>query len=377
MKVQVALAASVCLGAVVTQADAGPVVDQSNTPMAWTILQVNAHTPMGQEFVPSHTAVGFADIYLEDAFSNVGNGSDFQIRVHNDTIGGTILGTSQVVRAPDSTTAAGAYQRFNFATPVAVIPGNRYVLETVLVSPASGDALGFGMGAGQLNTYLSGRPIVNGSATTRTNDFLFRSGRSTNTGPAASGTFGAFGYRGVIDSNKDGIGDTLSTFGAYVARNDAPTGNQDEVRPVFEYDVARFADGVASATISGELFRNNSLDTGPRTVRLELFDGDGVISVADYSVAATPAGTFTFHPPADVSVPFEIDITAQLNTLLAGGADFLGARFTPANQQAPSGFSDVNNTPVLNIVVPEPGSIGLVALALGAGLLRRRRDRAA
>jgi hypothetical protein len=369
MKLAAVLAAPALLGAVAVESYGAAVVDQANTPSPLTILSVSSFSPMGQEIVPSHTAVGFVDLYFQDSLSNVGPGANFQVRLREDTIAGTVVGTSQVVHAPDSTTGAGAYQRFTFAAPVGVVPGNRYVVETVMV-----DGQGFGMGAGQSDSYLSGRPIVNSSATTRTNDFAFRSGRDTNTGPAASGTFGAFGYRSVIDSNKDGVGDSLSTFGAYIARNDAPTGNQDEVRPVFEYDVARFAGGVQNATISGELFRNNSLDTGPRTVRLELFDGNGEINVADYSIAATEVGTFTFHPPGDVSVQFNIDITAQLNALLAGGADFLGARFTPTNHQAPSGFSDTINTPTLNVVVPEPGALGVSGLVLAAGLLKRRRS---
>jgi len=371
MSLRASLAASVCFGALAANAHAGPIVDQFNTPTPSQGLSTSSLAPIGQEFVPNHTAVEFIDVRIADVAVNAGAGADMQVRLRLDTIGGTILGTSAVVHAQDN---QSAYYRFNFASPVAVIPAERYVLEVVNVN----NVLNYSLSKGQLDSYAPGRPIVEGSTdnnfTNTVADFLFQSGRSTNTGSAMSGTFGAFAYRSVRDADHDGDGDALNG-GSFVARNDQQLGlnSPSEDRAVFEYDVTRFAGGVQSASVSGTLFVNNSIDTGPRTVRLELFDGDGNITVSDFQVAASSSGTFTYQPPADSSVPFTIDITAQLNALLAGGADFLGARFIPTGDQAPSVFSDQTGTPVLNVTVPEPGAIALTAMTLGVALLRRQR----
>ena len=240
---------------------------------------------------------------------------------------GAELGWSEAVHALDN--QANVY-RFNFPHPVYVNPAKKYVIEVSNGSDGPGtDSFMWSQGAG--NAYALGRPIIDSipdNPDYSTSDFLFTTGRRTNTGPATSGNIGPFAYRGIVDADDDGDGDSFQAA-HFVARRETPN-ITDENRTVFEFDVDRYF-GAGSATISGTLHVNNTTDTGERIVRLDVYGGDGLITVSDFEIPATTApASFSYHPPNDIRVDFNIDITDQLNALLESGEDFLGVRFRPA-----------------------------------------------
>ena len=368
-----ARAAIVVLGSVFAagagaDARAAEVVDQANTPTPQQSYNIGSFAPSGQEFIPTQTALSFADFFVEDGGSDIGPGCNIRVDVHSGTMSGPVVGSSQVLLAPDG---MNGYMRFPFATPAPVTPGNTYVLEAVKLSSGTG-TLNYFIVANLSDTYLRGRPVRSGTPVATAQDYLFRTGRSTAAGPRSSGTLQPFAYSGIEDSGANGTPDTLLS-GAFISRT--PGGaNPAERRAAFEYDVTGYAaTGIASATLTGTLSMNNANDTGPRIVNVDLYSGDGLITTLDFNLAALTAGSFSYHPPGQTNVPFSIDVSDELRALLSGGASFLGARFTPANDQSVSVFTS-SQPPALNIVVPEP-TAGALVLLLGPAALSRRRRR--
>jgi hypothetical protein len=368
----VSAAVVVVLGTVFAAVDAraAEIVDQANTPTPQQSYNIGSFTPSGQEFIPTQTALTFADFFVEDGGSDIGPGCNIRVDVHAGTMSGPVVGSSQVLLAPDG---VNGYMRFPFATPAPVTPGDTYVLEAVKLSSGTG-TLNYFIVANLNDTYSRGRPVRSGTPVTTAQDYLFRTGRSTAAGPRTSGTLQPFAYSGIEDTGANGTADTLLN-GAFISRT--PGGaNPAERRAAFEYDVTGYGvTGIASATLTGTLFMNNANDTGTRTVNVDVYSGDGLITTLDFSLASLTAGSFSYHPPAQTSIPFSIDVTDELRALLSGGASFLGARFTPANDQSVSVLTD-SQPPALNIVVPEPAAAGTLLLLLGpAALSRRRRPR--
>src|SRR5689334_21268701 len=65
-----------------------------------------------------------------------------------------------------------------------------------------------------------------------------------------------------------------------------------EDRAMQEFDVAPFAgQTIVSATISGTVAVNNSVDNGPRTFDFRLYAGNGAADLADHAVTAVLVGT--------------------------------------------------------------------------------------
>jgi hypothetical protein len=99
------------------------------------------------------------------------------------------------------------------------------------------------------------------------------------------------------DTNNDGLGDGLAAapFEGLLRK---VTSSSIENRAIQEFDLAAFASmSVQSATLSGLVSVNNSLDTGVRTYDFLLYAGNGAAEVSDYQIAATLAGTGSYHPP--------------------------------------------------------------------------------
>jgi hypothetical protein len=134
---------------------------------------------------------------------------------------------------------------------------------------------------------------------------------------------------GVRDTSpRDGAGDFL---------DDAPfiaNVNGGQYRALAEYDLRDLPRGtVLSASLTGKVGPNNSVNTGTREHRLELYTGNGVIDLADYAVPAIPGGTFS-HASGG-STNYNVDVTGILHNLLAAGADYLGMRIAPVSETLP------------------------------------------
>src|SRR5262245_1890415 len=108
--------------------------DQVNTPSLYTTYSTSysGNLPMGQEFRPTMSSVGFVDLYIEDHGSDTGPGANFTVRIRAGTITGTVLGYTSAFVADNTNLGGGSiYTRFAFSAPVAVTPGATYVIEIV------------------------------------------------------------------------------------------------------------------------------------------------------------------------------------------------------------------------------------------------------
>ncbi len=221
------------------------------------------------------------------------------------------------------------------------------------------------------DSYSRGRPIRSGNPVTTPEDFLFQTGRNTAALPRTGATLAPFAYSGIEDTDGGGSGDVFMDS-AFINAVDPSFTPHNVRKAMFEYDVTGYSSpSITSATVSGTLHVNNALDTGVRTINVQLYTGDGVMTLGDFNIASTAAGSFSYHPPTDSQVAFSIDVTSQVKSLLTAGAQFVGVRYAPANTQAPSVFVDFQQ-PTLTIAVPEPGTIALLALAAPLVLRRRR-----
>lgn len=115
------------------------VVDQSATPEGPDNVFVLLSGGVGQEFKPAFAELDFIDVWLGSMQPN--DTGTFQARVHENSIGGNILGVSDAltITAPSS----GAVQaRFLFGNSVPLSPGATYVFEIPHSGPFWGAALG-------------------------------------------------------------------------------------------------------------------------------------------------------------------------------------------------------------------------------------------
>jgi hypothetical protein len=98
-------------------------------------------------------------------------------------------------------------------------------------------------------------------------------------------------------------------------------------RAIQEYDVSAITgQPIASAVLSGRVVVNNAFDNGVRTFDFKLYNGNGQADLSDYQIPATLVGTGQYHPPIDTFFLFQFDVTGQVQSLLAGGATFVGLR---------------------------------------------------
>lgn len=179
-----AAAAALLIGSV-----AGPTraetIDQQYLPITGQGYNtgVSSNLPIGQEFTPTIGALDFVDLFIGDAGSDAGPGASFEVNIRAGSIGGTILGTSNVAFVADGTnTGVGLYEdfvvtRFTFDATVILTPGLVAVIEVVQLPPITPPNNNFLVYGGPLtnSTYAGGRAIIDGAAASAF-DFAFRQG---------------------------------------------------------------------------------------------------------------------------------------------------------------------------------------------------------
>jgi hypothetical protein len=150
----------------ISPAQADTIFDQSNTGLPDGTLSQNLlnYSPLGQSFTPTLTSLNFVNLLT------LGGSATLEMDIRSGSISGTILGTSELTVIPFSDTLSEV--SFSFSTPVALIPGDLYVLEPFLVS---GDAL---IASTNSNNYPGGNQILAG-ADQPDNDLWFQEGIST------------------------------------------------------------------------------------------------------------------------------------------------------------------------------------------------------
>lgn len=140
--------------AVIDIADAPPppadfIVDQANGGVLTSQGFTGSSAPVGQEFVPAANSLNVLELYLNDQTNGDGTGISAFVNIRQGTITGPILGTSETVAFPDpgpSVVSPAFLSRFQFAQPVALTPGQVYVIE--VVNTSQGDIGIFGSGFG-------------------------------------------------------------------------------------------------------------------------------------------------------------------------------------------------------------------------------------
>jgi hypothetical protein len=128
----------------------------------------------------------------------------------------------------------------------------------------------------------------------------------------------------IQDSPRDGLGDTFnaSPFEGLL-RQTAST----EDRAIQEFNLASLSGAtIVSATLSGTVFVNNAFDNGVRTFDFSLYHGNGTTDLTDFQIASTVVGTGSYHPPAQTSFTYSFNVASTLQSLLNGGATFVGLK---------------------------------------------------
>jgi len=164
----------------ISPANADTILDQTNTVTLVELGNIVNFGPVGQSFTPTLTSLNFVNLMTAAA---VHQGNSFlpytlEVDIHSQSIFGTILGTSEPITVQPGPPVEGngkfsapVLTPFQFSTPVALVPGDLYVIQVFAVSE---DALVGSTG----NTYAGGTMIANGSVQPES-DLWFQEGIAT------------------------------------------------------------------------------------------------------------------------------------------------------------------------------------------------------
>lgn len=141
---------------------------------------------------------------------------------------------------------------------------------------------------------------------------------------ASAQTFAPAVRASIKDSPRDGLGDAFSgTPFEGLVRQTATA----EERAIQEFAVASLAGAsIQSAVFSGRVSVNNAFDVGVRSFEFSIYTGNGATDLADFQIAALAIGQGQYAPPTQSSFNYSFDATAQVQTLIAAGATFIGLR---------------------------------------------------
>jgi hypothetical protein len=171
------------LALVAVHADAGAttMVDQAYDSFQPPLIQsIQGFAPIGQEFTPTLASLDFIHLWTKEF--GVAGGATLYTNVRQGTIGGAIVGTSLDTVLPGGFggPSYGAETQFAFASPVALTPGDLYVMEVVV---RSGD--NWGVASAGSDGYAGGSQIAGGQPVSA-NDLWFREGITVEPVPEPS-----------------------------------------------------------------------------------------------------------------------------------------------------------------------------------------------
>lgn len=171
-------------------------VDQENVdnPGGGVLIHnIKISGPIGQSFTPLLSSLDVVELLTID-FGNPPNGlgATLQVNLRAASIAGNIIATSNPVALPDDFGGptvtfpnGGAVTHFDFGATVALVPGNLYVIEPVVLA---GDHWGL---VDILGVYANGSAIISGNAAP--NDWWFRDGPAVPSRIPAPATLALFG----------------------------------------------------------------------------------------------------------------------------------------------------------------------------------------
>lgn len=371
------VAVVLCVSVLTPQVTRGEVffsLDQGNVVSPWTNRNIGIQPFPRQSFIPTLTKMNRVDLRLADAGAAIGDMADVEVRLYSGS-SNTPLATSSRVTLNDGAAdyVDFDYVSFQFDQPVSVNPGFQYRIEAVNTSTQTG--INFAWTAGQNDSYSRGTSF-NGPSSGA--DFLFRTGlvqeNRLDLVPQTIGSISQLLTNGTQTISMLGFIDDVSPPLAPL------TATYRQTRAIAEYDLSQLVGRsdltIESATLSGSIFKSNSLNTGDRSIDISFYEGDNLLSTSDYDALSSSLGTTVIGTAASF-VDFNFDVKNQLTSILAGGGDVFGTRYTPLGYQATSALSDFV-PPVLTITVvavPEPSSCLLSLVAMGVITLRLRTKR--
>jgi hypothetical protein len=157
-------------------------IDQSSTGTidSGVITSNLLNAPLGQSFTPTLSGLNFVDLVLGDSNPNpiLGSAASFEVIIHFDTILGAMIGTSNTVSLPPhfNFPASETYTHFTFSTLVTLVPGGRFVIEIVQLSPINSDFLIYGDALNGTDRYTGGKAVIAGQSVSPNRDFNFKEG---------------------------------------------------------------------------------------------------------------------------------------------------------------------------------------------------------
>lgn len=139
-----------------------------------------------------------------------------------------------------------------------------------------------------------------------------------------------------------------------------------EMRATGEFDLSTVAT-LTSARLQGVVVSANAVDTGVRTLDFVLYAANGVSDLADFGIPGVVVGSVSYQPPTDPSILYDFDVRDEIQTLLDGGATFIGLRVQAQNEPQEASVlpqSVANPTLVLQQAPPVPtlGRFGFAIL---------------
>ena len=115
---------------------------------------------VGQEFVPSLSALDAVELALSDQHPGNGVGMFLFVRIRAGNVTGLILGQSANVSIPDQPTTAEVVVHFDLESTIPLTPGAIHVIELV---STSGETLGIAGTGFRVDAYPAGRSILGGA----------------------------------------------------------------------------------------------------------------------------------------------------------------------------------------------------------------------
>ena len=156
----------------------------------------------------------------------------------------------------------------------------------------------------------------------------------------------------IHDSPRDGLGDSFnnSPFEGLLRQ----TSTQED-RAILEYDVSPYSGlPVAGAWITGQIFVNNAYDNGTRSFDLLLYEGNGLADLSDFEIPATFLAQVFYDYPYQPPISFNIDITAEVEAMITGGALYIGFKADCASEPNYPNILTDDTTLTILIEAPPP-----------------------
>ncbi len=164
----------------------------------------------------------------------------------------------------------------------------------------------------------------------------------------------------IHDTPIDGLGDAFNPIPhTGLISLSSP---QTESRAIQEFNVSTFTGLlIQSATISGKVSVNNSVDVGVRSFDFFLYVANGNPELTDFQIAATFVGSGSYHPPTPPDFTYSFDVTSVVQTMMNSGAQWIGLRVVcTTDPNAPNILDDATSkiAITLPVIVGSPFCFG-------------------